>query len=187
MNSAQRRADVLLVRPRVAGDHLRVDELSSRWHGAARRPWRRPGAMSRASSNAGRYVRGRVANLRNSWTRSPYVSTAVFDRAVRAAPARRCRERCPAAGFGRRPVLEHDRLGRGDPIETAGRYQAVGPADVLADRDEGVVAAEDVGEPELPPHLAEPGVDVEEHPPPRRREHVRVGQEPHDVKQESDR
>ena len=46
------------------------------------------------------------------------------------------------------------------------------------------MAAEKIGQAQLPPHLREPGVDVEKHPPRRRRQHVGVVAEAHHVQQE---
>ena len=58
-------------------------------------------------------------------------------------------------------------------------------ADVPPDRDEVVVTREHVREAELPPHLAEPRVDVEEDAPPGGGEQLGVAHEAHHVEQEA--
>ena len=82
-------------------------------------------------------------------------------------------------------AVEHDRMRDRQPAQAAGRDSAAVPADVPADRDEVVVAGEDVGEAELPPDLPEARIDVEEDAPPRGREQLRVADEAHDVEEEA--
>src|SRR5205085_11571590 len=72
----------------------------------------------------------------------------------------------------------------GQPANAAGGDVAVRRADVQPDGDEGVVACEHVGEPELAPDLREAGVDVEEDARARGREELWVADEAHDVQEE---
>src|SRR6266545_3403090 len=124
--------------------------------------------------------RDEPAKLVHTQTQAP---PAIVDPVVRPAPAADARE--TVSIFDNRASLDDDGMRDRQPLQTAGRHTATASADVPADRDEGVVAVEQVCEPEFPPDLAEPGIDVEEDAPPRRGEQLGVADEPHDVEEEA--
>jgi len=80
-----------------------------------------------------------------------------------------------------RPVIEHDRLRRRDPIEMAVRDGTIWAADIHADGQIMIVSLKEIVQAQRLPDLPKAGVDVEKDPAGSTAQKVRVSQEAHDV------
>ncbi len=87
--------------------------------------------------------RGSSTKRENSTSLPPYADAVDHRQAHVRLPRHHRREAAGVGIKGKRPVLEHDRLSRGDPGEAAVRNGAVGLADVLGEGEEAVVLADE--------------------------------------------